>query len=61
MSKSLKRIVLLCIITAFDFFSSIEVAFFFSKNFISFRDILNLCNFFCVSIYIGGANRLFRR
>lgn len=31
MSKSLKRIVLLCIITAFDFFSSIEVAFFFKK------------------------------
>ncbi len=51
MSKSLKRIVLLCIITAFDFFSSIEVAFFFQKT-LSASEIYLIYAIFSVLVFI---------
>ena len=60
MSKNLYRIVLMFIVTSFDFFSAIEVAFFFSKVIICFGNIFNLRNFFDISIRTRSANGVYR-
>lgn len=51
MSRSLKRIILMCIITSFDFFSSIEVAYFFQKT-LSASEIYLIYAIFSVLVFI---------